>query len=154
MNTNIITNLGYQDAPAAIRFLVEAFGFAEHAVYEGRSEGSIGHADLRWPDGGGVSVHSAQPDGSSVADLTARTAARGGYPGFSIHVNISDPDKLFQRAVGAGARVVREVQDSPQGTRGFVVSDPERLYWSFGTPLPPLARDDHGEWRPADASPS
>jgi uncharacterized glyoxalase superfamily protein PhnB len=150
MNTHIITNLGYRDAPAAIRFLVEAFGFVEHAVYEGKNEGSIGHAELRWPEGGGVSVHSAGRDGSSVADLTARAATAGGYPGFSIHVNVSDPDRVFERVVAAGARVVREVQDSPVGTRGFVVADPEDLYWSFGTPLPPLARDDNGEWRPAD----
>jgi uncharacterized glyoxalase superfamily protein PhnB len=136
MNTKIITNLGYRDAPAAIRFLVEAFGFAEHVVYKEETR-----ARSATPISGGRTaaaspVHSAEPDGSSVADLTARAAAAGGYPGFSMQVNISDPDDLFERAVAAGARVVREVQDSPQG------------------PLPRLARDDHGEWRPADASPS
>ena len=152
MNADIITNLGYRDAPVAIRFLVDAFGFEELAVYEGKSEGSIGHADLRWPAGGVVSVHSNERNGSSVADLAARAAAAGGYPGFSVHVNVPYPEDMFERAVAAGARVVREVQASPVGTRGFVVSDPEGLYWSFGTRLPRLARDEHGEWRPVEAS--
>ena len=40
------------------------------------------------------------------------------------------------------------VEDSPVGTRGFIVRDPEGLYWSFGTPLPKLVRDTQGQWRP------
>jgi hypothetical protein len=55
--------------------------------------------------------------------------------------------------VQAGAAVVRPVEDSPYGTRGFVVRDLEGLYWSFGTALPKLTRDAQGRWQPAtDAS--
>jgi uncharacterized glyoxalase superfamily protein PhnB len=151
MNANVFPNLGYRDARAAIRFLIEAFGFEEVAVYDGEREGSIGHADLRWPAGGAVSLHSAEPGGSTVADLAARVAAADGYPAFSVHVTTDEPDALFERAVAAGAEIVREVEDSPHGPRGFVVRDPEGLYWSFATPLPRLARDEHGQWRPAQA---
>lgn len=147
MNKSVWPNLGYRDARAAIRFLVTAFGFEDVAVYEGATEGTVGHAELRWPGGGGVTVHSAEAN--SIADLAVRAAADGGYPAYSIHVDTDDPDALFERAVGAGATVVREVQDSPQGARGFVVRDPEGLYWSFGTPLPKLVRHADGEWRPA-----
>lgn len=150
MNASVVPNLGYRDAAAAIRFLVEAFGFEEVAVYGGEPEASVGHADLRWPGGGLVSLHSAPPGGSSVVELAAQTSAGAGYPAFSVHVTTDEPDALFERAVAAGAEVVREVQDSPFGTRGFIVRDREGLYWSFGTPLPRLARDEQGEWRPAE----
>ncbi len=136
MSANVWPNLAYKDAKAAIQFLVDALGFEAVAVYERDPEGSVAHAELRWPGGGGVMIHTT-----------------GAYPPYSIHVATSDPDALFERVVAAGAKVVREVEDSPVGTRGFIVSDPEGLYWSFGTPLPALERDDGGHWRPpSDAS--
>jgi uncharacterized glyoxalase superfamily protein PhnB len=147
MNTFVWPNLGYRDARAAIGFLVAAFGFEEVAVYEGEQDGTVGHAELRWPAGGGITLHTAERN--AVADLTARARGDGGYPAFSVHVSTDEPDALFERAVAAGATVVRGVTDSRFGTRGFIVSDPEGLYWSFGTPLPRLVRDEHGKWRPA-----
>lgn len=142
-------NLGYRDAQAAIRFLVDALGFEERVRYQGDS-GVIGHAELTWPEGGIVTVHTAE--GNSVADLAERTNADGGYPAYSIHIDVDDPDTRYQRAVDAGATVIREVQNSAEGlgVRNFIVSDPEGLYWSFGTPLPDLIADDDGKWRPAD----
>jgi uncharacterized glyoxalase superfamily protein PhnB len=147
VSSNVWPNLGYRDAPAAIRFLVDAFGFEEEAVYAGQSESTIGHAVLRWPGGGGVTVHTAERN--SISDLSERASADGGYPAYTVHVEVADPDPLFERAVAAGATVVRELATSALG-RGFVVSDPEGLYWSFGTPLPPLVRDAEGNWRPRE----
>jgi uncharacterized glyoxalase superfamily protein PhnB len=136
MSAHVWPNLGYRDAKAAIYFLI-AVGFEAVAVYEREPKGSVAHAELRWPGGGGVMLHTA-----------------GAYPRYSVHVGASDPDALFSRAVAAGANVVREVEDSPVGTRGFIVSDPEGLYWSIGTPLPPLKRDEAGHWRPPIAASS
>jgi uncharacterized glyoxalase superfamily protein PhnB len=144
-NSVVFANLGYQDARAAIRFLIAAFGFEEIAVYDVGD--SIGHAELRWPGGGKIMLHSAEA-GCSIADITARSADRHGYPGFSVHTDTNEPETLFERAVAAGARVIRPVEQSPFGTRGFVVADPEGLYWSFGTKLPKLLRDREGRWRP------
>ena len=90
---------------------------------------------------------------NSIADLATWAAAGGGYPPYSVHIDTDEPDALFARAIAAGATVVQELHDSPLGTRGFVVCDPEGLYWSFGTLLPRLVRDTHGRWRPpAEAS--
>ena len=146
MSADVWPNLGYRDARGAIRFLTAAFGFEEIAVYEEHESGKVGHAALRWPSGGGVMIHSA--DGTAVADLATQAATAGGYPAYSVHVATGDPDGLFERAVAAGATVVRGLEDSPFGTRGFIVSDPEGLYWSFGTELPELVRDAEGRWRP------
>jgi uncharacterized glyoxalase superfamily protein PhnB len=45
----------------------------------------------------------------------------------------TDLDGLCERAVGAGATVVRELRDEDYGSRGFSVRDPEGNLWSFGT---------------------
>lgn len=66
-----------------------------------------------------------------------------------MHLATDEPDALYERAVAEGATVVREIATGRFGERGLVLSDPEGLYWSFGTRLPELVRDEHGEWRPA-----
>lgn len=148
--SNIHPSLGYRDAEAAIRFLVDIFGFEELNRHDG-PDGVIHHAALRWPHGGVIHIHTAESDGSSVAGLAERAAADGGYPAFSMHIDVEDPDTLYDRALNHAVPVVRELQDSPHGvgTRGFIVSDPEGLYWSFGTPLPELVRLPDGRWVPA-----
>ncbi|HEV2069700.1 MAG TPA: VOC family protein [Acidimicrobiales bacterium] len=44
-----------------------------------------------------------------------------------------EPDTLFERAVSAGAEVLRGLADEDYGSRGFTVGDPEGNLWSFGT---------------------
>src|SRR3984893_9909552 len=54
------------DARALIRFLVDAFGFEETAVY---GEGDrVDHAQLSWPPGGGVMLGSVKgrPEGGGA----------------------------------------------------------------------------------------
>lgn len=117
--------LRYEDAPATISFLVEAFGFEEALVVPGAGEGVIEHAELRWSLGGGVMVgstayedgaHALLPDGPS-----------------SVYVVTDDPDALFARATTAGAEVVQGLADEDYGSRGFTVRDPEGNVWTFGT---------------------
>lgn len=116
--------LCYRDAPAAIRFLVDAFGFEETVSYPGESEGTIEHAELRWPEGGGIMLGSHRPE-AVLAELP---------PGVgSVYIVTGDPDGLYRRAVAAGATVVRELHDTDYGSRDFGVRDPEGVYWSFGT---------------------
>ncbi|HEY2763727.1 MAG TPA: VOC family protein [Pseudonocardiaceae bacterium] len=112
----------YADAPGAIRFLVEAFGFVETLVVPGEQDREIAHAELRWPEGGGVMLGSTSDD-SAFGQVT-RT---------STYVVTDHPDALFKRATGAGAAVVRELRDEDYGSRGFTVRDPEGNLWSFGT---------------------
>lgn len=110
-----------RDARALIRFLVEAFGFEEVAVY---GEGDlVAHAQLAWPLGGGVMLGSVRDDGG----WTVAPGSTGCY------VVTDDVDGLFSRAVAAGAEVFRPVQDTEYGSREFAVRDPEGNLWSFGT---------------------
>ena len=116
--------LAYADAPGAIRFLVEAFGFVETLVVPGEHGREIAHAELRWPEGGGVMLGSTSDD--SVFGRMKPGAT-------SIYVVTGVPDALFERVTAAGAEVVRGLKDEDYGSRGFTVRDPEGTLWSFGT---------------------
>lgn len=118
--------LTYRDAPAAIEFLAEAFGFERTAVYARDDDPTvIEHAEMRWPSGGGVMFGTAGKDDSPFG---LRTPGND-----SVYVVCEDPDELFDRAVAADATIVRELADEDYGSRGFSVRDPEGNLWSFGT---------------------
>src|SRR6202035_4993328 len=53
-------SLRARDARALIRFLVDAFGFEETVVY---ADGDVvHHAQLSWPEGGGIILGSARDE--------------------------------------------------------------------------------------------
>jgi uncharacterized glyoxalase superfamily protein PhnB len=109
------------DAHGLIRFLVDAFGFEATVVYE--DGGQVTHAELAWPPGGGVMVGSAK-DGDELAHRPGTTAC---------YVVTDDPDRLHDRAVAAGAQIVRPLHDTDYGSRDFTARDPDGNTWSFGT---------------------
>jgi uncharacterized glyoxalase superfamily protein PhnB len=111
------------DARALIRFLVDAFGFTQTAVYADGD--TVHHAELAWPPGGGIMLGSARPTDGDEWPLTPGT--------FGAYVVTDEPDALFARAVAAGAEVLREPYDADHGSRDFMVRDPEGNRWSFGT---------------------
>jgi len=109
-------------APALIRFLVDAFGFREAAVF---TDGDVVlHAQLAWPAGGGVMLGSARPSDGDRWPLRPGT--------FGAYVVCDDPDALWARAVAAGATGLDEPADAGHG-RECRLQDPEGNHWSFGT---------------------
>lgn len=118
--------LTYIDGPAAIAFLEQAFGFERIAVYtEPDDHRRIVHAELRWPEGGGVMLGSA---GSGEEPFSSRPTGAA-----STYLVTADPDGLHERARTAGAEIVRPLRDESYGSRGFTAADPEGNLWSFGT---------------------
>jgi uncharacterized glyoxalase superfamily protein PhnB len=113
-----------RDARALIRFLVDAFGFEEAAVY---GEGDrVDHAELSWSPGGGIMLGSVRdPDSDDNWPF-----APGG---FGAYVVTDDPDGLFARATAAGAEILTGLHETDYGSRDFAVRDPEGNRWSFGT---------------------
>lgn len=123
---SIWPTLAYRDARAAIDFLREAFGFEERACYaRDDAPDIVEHAEMRWPLGGGVMFGTAGKDDSAFG---RRQPGHG-----AVYVVCDAPDELFERAVAAGAEVVRGLADEDYGSRGFTVRDPEGNLWSFGT---------------------
>src|ERR1700759_449263 len=113
-----------RDALALIRFLVEAFGFEETVVYADGDQ--VHHAQLSWPEGGGIMLGSARP----ASDGDQWPLAPGS---FGAYVVTAQPDDLFTRATAAGAEVLMELHDTDYGSPDFAVRDPEGNRWSFGT---------------------
>lgn len=111
------------DARALIRFLVDVFGFEETAVY---GEGDrVDHAQLSWPPGGGIMLGSANRGDNDEWALPPGT--------FGAYAVADDIKPIYDRAVRAGAEIVRRPADTDYGSHEFAARDPEGNLWSFGT---------------------
>ena len=115
--------LRYADPDAGIRFLVDAFGFAEHQVDRG-PDGAVVHAELTFGDG--MVMLSRSGGDEEVFDTGAQ----------SVYVAADDVDALHDRAVAAGAEIVYPLTDQEYGSRDFSARDPGGNLWSFGTYRP------------------
>lgn len=115
----------YDDALAAIRFLVGTFGFEEQLVVVADDDRTVVHSQLRWPEGGIVQVGTYDPD-------NLFTHAPGDQ---SLYVVTADPGSVWERCRAAGLEVVRApaTPDHDPGGTSFTVRDPERNIWTFGT---------------------
>jgi len=117
-----------RDARGLIRFLVEAFGFEEVVAWGDQSDGSgdvVVHAQLAWPEGGGIMLGSVRDDPDDQWPVPPGTAG--------CYVVTSDPDAVHARAVAAGAEITAALHETDYGSRDFAVRDPEGNRWSFGT---------------------
>ncbi|MFE7167997.1 VOC family protein [Streptomyces sp. NPDC057616] len=112
------------DARALIRFLVDAFGFEETVVY---GEGDrVDHAQLSWPEGGGVMLGSVREEAEALTGPTPPGA-------FSAYVVTADPDAVHARAKEAGADITTDLHVTDYSSRDFAARDPEGNRWYFGT---------------------
>lgn len=127
---NIVPFLNYDDAPAALDWLTEAFGFERTEVHEGEN-GKIVHAEMRFADGL-IMLGSAGRN-----ELGMKTAKELGAVNQGIYAIVDDGiDVHYERAVAAGAEIVLPLHDTDYGSREYVVRDPEGNLWSFGTYRP------------------
>jgi len=116
--------LRYDDAPGALRFLVDVLGFREALVVPDDS-GDIAHAELRWPEGGGVMLGSSKHTDGVHGEMR---------PGATSVYLVSDRvDTIYQRVQLAGGSMARELEDTDYGSHTFTVRDPEGNLWTVGT---------------------
>jgi uncharacterized glyoxalase superfamily protein PhnB len=127
MSPSIIPAVRYRDADAGVEFLKSAFGAEEKEVHRD-GEGVIRHAELRVGDGL-IMVGQYSEDGWLGGEPPRPLSST-----VSLYVVVSDPDAHHTRAAAVdGGRVVRELEDTPYGSREYSVRDPEGNLWSFGT---------------------
>ncbi len=113
---NMYPFMRFNDAESALDWLSRAFGFKELAVYRG-DDGVIHHAEISL--GPGIVMFGQ------------------GDPGdHGVYVAVDDADAHYERAKAAGAEIVRELEDTPYGSREYTARDPEGHVWSFGTYRP------------------
>lgn len=112
-----------KDAAKAIDFYTRAFGAKETVRMPGPN-GTIGHAEVKI--------------GSSMLMLADEDPERGirspkalgGVP-FNMVLYMEDVDTVFERAVSAGATVMRPIKDEWYGERVGTVVDPFGFEWSL-----------------------
>lgn len=119
--------LPYNDAPAAIDFLCNAFGFSE-SFRMAMDDGRVGHAELKL----GSSVlmlASAFPEFGlvSAADVTEHHC--------QLHCSVQDVDAHCNAARAAGATIVSEPEDQNHGNRTYRAIDLEGHRWMFSQPV-------------------
>ena len=127
----VIPCLSYRDAPKAVAWLKEAFGFTENFVVPGPDD-TIAHAQLAFGTGM-IMVGSVRDD-----ELQMRTPCDLGGITQSIYVVVDNVDAHYAQAVLSGAEVVHDLEDTPYGSREYSARDPEGHLWNFGTYRPTI----------------
>ena len=127
--STIMPTLRYHNAPAAIEWLCQVFGFERHAVYPG-PEGTIAHAELTLR-GGMIMLGSHKHDGHGQGFRSLEEV--GDYETRSAYVVVTEIDAVYERAKAAGGSVIRELQGTDYGSRDFSIKDLEGHSWSVGT---------------------
>ena len=121
----VTPHLVVKGADKAIDFYTRAFGAREHYRMGGPG-GRIGHAELQVGDSL-VYLADERPQGATKAPSTLKGSS------VVVHLYVEDVDAAFQRAVGAGAKVVQPLMDMFWGDRYGQVRDPFGHFWSIAT---------------------
>jgi uncharacterized glyoxalase superfamily protein PhnB len=124
--------LRYQDADAALTWLVGVFGFTERTAFRDDNE-KVLHAEL----GFGPSVVLIGParDGETQASLGAgdpRLARHG------IYVHVDDVAAHYDHAKKGGADIAVELTEPRPGDMEYYAQDLEGYIWTFGTYRPAM----------------
>lgn len=109
----------------AIDFYKRAFGAKERMVMPAPG-GKISHAELEIGDSV-VMLADEAPDLGYFGPTTL-----GGTP-VGLHVYIKDVDKVVARALAAGAKLTRPVEDKFYGDRSGTIEDPFGHRWHVTT---------------------
>jgi PhnB protein len=108
--------LCFRDAAAAIEFYKRAFGATE-VMRMGAPDGKVGHAEIRIGDSR-VMLADEFPEMGFLSPQSV-----GGSP-VMLHLYVEDVDATVPKAVAAGAKIMRPVEDQFYGDRGGQLDDP------------------------------
>ncbi|MBN2731454.1 MAG: VOC family protein [Balneolaceae bacterium] len=129
--STIIPGMRYEDAPAAIEWLCDAFGFEKHVVVP-NDDGTIAHAQLTF--GNGMIMLGSVRESNREFDKNIKQPNEiGGAETQTAYIIVSNADAVYARAKEADAEIVMDIKDEDYGGRGFSCRDPEGHLWNFGT---------------------
>ncbi len=131
MNATIIPVLRYRDAPVAIDWLCETFGFQKHLVVP-NEDGTIAHAQLTL-NGAMIMLASVPKEETEFSRWMKQPDEVGGAATQTTYVVVTDADAVYNKAQAGGARIAMPIKNEDYGGRGFSCHDPEGHLWSFGT---------------------
>ena len=127
----IIPVLRYRDAPAAIEWLCDVFGFEKHLVVP-HPDGSVAHAQLSFGNGM-IMLASVPRTETAFGRLMKQPEEVDGAQTQTTYVVVSDVDAVYANAKAGGARIATEIKDEDYGGRDFSCYDLEGHLWSFGS---------------------
>lgn len=123
--TGVIPHLACRNANEAVTFYEKAFGASPTAIHR-MPDGRLMHATLSF-GGHMVFVVDEFPEHGGKSPQ-----ALGGTP-VTIHLQVTECDAVFQRAVEAGCSVRMPLEDMFWGDRYGLVEDPFGHQWSIAT---------------------
>lgn len=124
ISTEIIHYIFYSDVPAALDCLVHAFGFTE-TMRTGTPSGGM-HGEMML-DGRRIMMGQGSEQLRMSSPRGAGTATQG------IFIYLHDVDAHYERALAAGAEIVKPPEDLPYG-RSYTARDLDGHPWFFTTP--------------------
>ena len=134
-----------RDASRAIEFYRQAFGAIERFRMPGKGGKGVGHAELQV----GPSVLMLADE---CPEATGKSPQTLGNTTFSFVLYVPDVDATFQRAVAAGAKVLRPIENKFYGDRTGMVTDPFGHQWALMTHIEDLTPEEIQKRGAAEAS--
>jgi len=129
LGSTIIPGLRYRNAPAAIDWLCNAFGFEKNLVVPGDNN-TIAHAQLTF--GSGMIMLGSVREGDDRFALQQPDQISGAETQFPYTI-VEDCDAHYARAKAAGAQITVDIHDEGHGSRGYACRDVEGHLWYFGS---------------------
>lgn len=112
-------------ATEAIKFYKKVFG-AKEAMRMAAPGGTVGHAELVFGD-------SKIMLADEFPQIGFKSPQSYGGTGVTIHLYVEDVDKVFKRALQAGAKERQPIKDQFYGDRSGQLEDPFGHVWSLAT---------------------
>lgn len=126
--------LAVDDANAAIDFYTTVFGARERMRMDAPG-GKVGHAELQFGD----SLVMLADEFPEMGNRSPRSV--GGTP-VTISVYVDDVDAAFDRALRAGAKELRPLENQFYGDRTAQLEDPFGHRWSISTHIEDVPPDE------------
>jgi len=118
-------SVSYTDVDAGVRFLTDVLGFVLTALHRD-DDGTVVHAEARWPDGGGVMFGSRGKDGE--------WGALGPQGVYVVAAEAETVREVWQQVQEADdVEVLRPLHAVPYDPATFAVRDRDGNLWSVGT---------------------
>lgn len=118
-------SVAFTDIDAGVRLLTEGLGFVVTVMYRG-DDGTVEHAEARWPDGGGVMFGSRGKPGA--------WGSLGPQGVYVVAADDATVDKVWQRVEAmADIEVLRSLHDTDYGSHQFDIRDRDGNLWCVGT---------------------
>ena len=127
--------LSVKGAAQAIEFYKRAFGATERCRIPGPDGKSVGHAEIVI----GNSIVMLADEAPACGSTSPQTLKGTPVP-FALYVE--DADTVYQRAIEAGATVLRPIADQFYGDRAGTVQDPFGHNWTLMTHKEDLSEEE------------